>query len=341
MPSFLSCWWWILNPSLQVVDETASITRQFESSGADDSASEESEGEQLDFALHSSLPASPIGFEENEIAAAPDAAIPIIPRTDHPLTPQPSLILDHAVTAPRIVDTNSVNLVYDAPTPIFSTDAGPDAAPFSLGLAISRGASPTQDIAQPVSQGTLVSLMSAFMWETADWCETTDSAKHFSTASIHTMMQSKPFVAAAMSLASRQIDNVKGRPQPTTLELYQYTIGLLLRQDPNEPDPSILAACTLLCVYEMMGSSVMEWRRHLKVRNNVTNSACVAWRILADNNFLGLCWLVEDARMERGQRGHREVLLLGVRPHRYDVNSTSVPKPADSRLLRCLGCVQS
>lgn len=108
--------------------------------------------------------------------------------------------------------------------------------------------------------------MSAFVWETAGWCETTDSNKHFSTASIHAMMESKPFVAAAMSLASRQLDNVHGRAQQRTLELYQYSIGLLLRQDPAEPDASILAACTLLCVYEMMASSVMEWRRHLKVR---------------------------------------------------------------------------
>lgn len=158
-----------------------------------------------------------------------------------------------------------VSFTYDARTPLFLGDTGHYDAPFSLGQAISRGASPEPDIEQPVSSEVRVELMSAFIFETAGWCETTDSARHFSTASIHNMMQSTPFVAAAMSLASRQMDNVRGQARQRTLELYQYTIGLLLRHDPAESDPSILAACTLLCVYEMMASRVVEWRRHLKV----------------------------------------------------------------------------
>jgi hypothetical protein len=68
-----------------------------------------------------------------------------------------------------------------------------------------------------------------------------------------------------MALASRQLDHVRHQPRQVTLELYQYTIQLLLRQDPGKQDASVLAACTLLCVYEMMASGVHEWRRHLKV----------------------------------------------------------------------------
>jgi hypothetical protein len=110
-----------------------------------------------------------------------------------------------------------------------------------------------------------VNLMSAYIKETATWCETTDSEMHFSTSSIHQMMDSKPFVAAAMSLASRQLDVMGGSPRHITLELYQYAIRLLLGYDPAEADSSILATCTILCVYEMMASSVSEWRRHLRV----------------------------------------------------------------------------
>uniref|UniRef100_A0A8H7K7F1 Transcription factor domain-containing protein n=1 Tax=Bionectria ochroleuca TaxID=29856 RepID=A0A8H7K7F1_BIOOC len=107
--------------------------------------------------------------------------------------------------------------------------------------------------------------MSAYIQETATtWCETTDSDMHFSVRSVHDMMGSKPFVAAAMSLASRQRDAVQGRRRHLTLELYQYTIRLLLGQDPTKPDASILATCTILCAYEMMASSVSEWRRHLR-----------------------------------------------------------------------------
>ncbi|EXA31513.1 hypothetical protein FOVG_17214 [Fusarium oxysporum f. sp. pisi HDV247] len=57
---------------------------------------------------------------------------------------------------------------------------------------------------------------------------------------------------------------MQGFPRHITLELYQYTIRLLLGHDPAEADSSILATCTILCVYEMMASSVSEWRRHLK-----------------------------------------------------------------------------
>ncbi|PYI09799.1 hypothetical protein BO78DRAFT_22899 [Aspergillus sclerotiicarbonarius CBS 121057] len=102
------------------------------------------------------------------------------------------------------------------------------------------------------------------MQETGTWCETTDSERHFTVQSIHDMMKSMAFVAAAMSLASRQLDHVERRQRPVTLELYQYTIQLLLRQPPVKSDASMLAACTLLCVYEMMASEVHEWRRHLK-----------------------------------------------------------------------------
>jgi hypothetical protein len=68
-----------------------------------------------------------------------------------------------------------------------------------------------------------------------------------------------------MALASRQMDHVRRWQRPVTLELYQYTVQLLLRQEPLMQDASVLAACTLLCVYEMMASGVHEWRRHLKV----------------------------------------------------------------------------
>ncbi|EGU80412.1 hypothetical protein FOXB_09061 [Fusarium oxysporum f. sp. conglutinans Fo5176] len=137
-------------------------------------------------------------------------------------------------------------------------------APFSLGQAISRGVSPQPEPRFPVSQSIKVHLMSAYIRETATWCETTDSEMHFSAKSIHQMMDSKPFVAAAMSLASRQLDVMQGCTRHITLELYQYAIRLLLGHDPAEADSCILATCTILCVYEMMASSVSEWRRHLK-----------------------------------------------------------------------------
>ncbi|KAF4970017.1 hypothetical protein FSARC_2834 [Fusarium sarcochroum] len=165
------------------------------------------------------------------------------------LPPPPNLSPPHIPTPPLISDF----WITDLPV-----------APFSLGQAISRGASPEPEPRFPVSQTIKIDLMSAYIKETATWCETTDSDMHFSARSVHDMMNSKPFVAAAMSLASRQRDAVQGCRRHLTLELYQYTIRLLLGQDPTKPDSSILATCTILCAYEMMASSVSEWRRHLR-----------------------------------------------------------------------------
>jgi hypothetical protein len=83
--------------------------------------------------------------------------------------------------------------------------------------------------------------------------------------SVHMMMRSKLFKAAALALSSRQSEAVVRKPSPVTLELYQYAIQLLIHRNATEPMLSVLAACTLLWVYEMMASEVEDWRRHLKV----------------------------------------------------------------------------
>ncbi|RTE69957.1 hypothetical protein BHE90_015658, partial [Fusarium euwallaceae] len=151
-------------------------------------------------------------------------------------------------------------------TPFISDIFLPDfsIAPFSLGQAFSRDAPPEPEPRFPVSQRMKADLISNYIREAATWCETTDSDMHFSARSVHCMMESTPFVAAAMSLASRQLDTLRGRPRQITLELYQYTVRLLLSHDPTVNGASILATCTLLCVYEMMASTVAEWRRHLQ-----------------------------------------------------------------------------
>lgn len=139
------------------------------------------------------------------------------------------------------------------------------APPFSLGQAVSKDISPTPEPTLPVSNAEKTRLICSYMQETGTWCGTTDSDMEFTMRSIYSVMKSTVFIAAANSLASRQLDHVERRQRPVTLELYQYTIQLLLQQDPAKADLSLLATCTLLCVYEMMASGVYEWRRHLKV----------------------------------------------------------------------------
>ncbi|KAH9242518.1 hypothetical protein K456DRAFT_1820137, partial [Colletotrichum gloeosporioides 23] len=136
--------------------------------------------------------------------------------------------------------------------------------PFSLGQAVSQNASPLPDPPPSVSDALRARLISYYLGETGTWCNTTDSEMHFTVKGIHKIMKSIAFSSAAMALASRQLDNAKGGSSQLTLNLYQDTIQFLLRHDPKVADPSILATCTLLCVYEMMSSGVPEWRRHLR-----------------------------------------------------------------------------
>lgn len=137
--------------------------------------------------------------------------------------------------------------------------------PFSLGQGVSLNSSPSPEQELPLSKAEQGFLISAYLRETGTWCETTDSTRHFTVASVHAMMESPAFRVAAMALASRQLDSIRGRQRQATLLLYQHTIQVLIHQDPSQADATVLAACTLLCVYEMMASDVSEWRRHLKV----------------------------------------------------------------------------
>ncbi|KAJ5087174.1 Zn(II)2Cys6 transcription factor [Penicillium angulare] len=159
--------------------------------------------------------------------------------------------------------------------------AGPSTytLPFSLGQAVSQNASPLPEPSIPVTATESANLISLYLYETGTWCETTDSERPFTIQSIHQMLDSKPFLASAIALASRQRDAVHGQQSSMTLELYQYTIQLLLRQEPGTAGVPVLAACTLLCVYEMMASCVWEWRRHLKgcaslLHNRKWNGSC-------------------------------------------------------------------
>lgn len=137
--------------------------------------------------------------------------------------------------------------------------------PFSLGQGVSLNSSPSPELELPLSKAEQGLLISAYLRETGTWCETTDSTRHFTVASVHAMMESPAFRVAAMALASKQLDSIRGRQRQATLLLYQHTIQVLIHQDPSQADATVLAACTLLCVYEMMASDVGEWRRHLKV----------------------------------------------------------------------------
>ncbi|KAH7064336.1 putative Zn(II)2Cys6 transcription factor [Paraphoma chrysanthemicola] len=133
-----------------------------------------------------------------------------------------------------------------------------------LDRSVSHNAPSQIEAELPVSKTEQARLIRAYLQETGTWCETTDSGRHFTVSRIHKLMENKPFAAAAMALASRQLDAVRHSQRQSTLSLYQHAVQSLLHYAPSQCDDATLATCILLSVYEMMASDVDEWRRHLK-----------------------------------------------------------------------------
>jgi hypothetical protein len=72
----------------------------------------------------------------------------------------------------------------------------------------------------PASMLEQIQLIQVYLKDTGTWCEVTDLHRHFTVSYIHRLMGNKPFVAAAMALASRQLDIIRKSPQDSTLSLY-------------------------------------------------------------------------------------------------------------------------
>ena len=133
---------------------------------------------------------------------------------------------------------------------------------------INEGETPTfLDIELSVAKEAQIRLIRAFIQETGTWCEVTDSKRHFTVRYIHSLMENKPFAAAAMALASLQQDTFCRKSREVPLSLYQHAVQSLLHYEPSQCGEASLVCCVLLSIYEMITweTSPIEWRRHLKV----------------------------------------------------------------------------
>lgn len=164
---------------------------------------------------------------------------------------------DATSSQPSIVEYNHSNLSFKDASGS-RTRLLPGSAPFvPTSLGFGNGL--------PASEVEQVQLMRIYLQEPGLWCEITDSGRHFTVSYVHKLMANKPFAAAAMALASRQLDAVRRCPRESTLGLYQHAVQSLLHYEPSQCGKATLACCVLLSMYEMMTSGVSEWRRHLKV----------------------------------------------------------------------------
>lgn len=124
--------------------------------------------------------------------------------------------------------------------------------PFSLGLAVSNTCSPRAEPINPLTEPMEYMLLSSYLDGSGSWVEVTDSSQHFTVGSIHALLKHRVCHAAIMAFASRQIDLVNCRSCELTLQLYQYTVQLFLQYVHEVEDQLIIAACALLCSYEMV-----------------------------------------------------------------------------------------
>lgn len=137
--------------------------------------------------------------------------------------------------------------------------------PFSLGFEFTEGVPTQPDPPLPIDETEATYLLQAYMYETATWCETTDSEEQFSVIGVYDMLDYPVCKASALALACKQLSMANSTFDDMALQLYQHTIQLLIKQNSYRVDEFVLVACIHLCVYEMMASDATDWRRHLKV----------------------------------------------------------------------------
>lgn len=223
---------------------------------------------------HAHVDRAEVGFHSG--TPGPEAESALLPDARDAATDLSEIDLRHSHTE---LDAHDAYAVYIGAAQ--TLDAGLDTTneayydlPFSLGLALSHGPEQVAAISSwtepeyPLDEAETLDVLQSFITNSATWCETTDSHKNFSAAFIHDIAAHKVCMAAALALTCRHRSVFDNSYDETALQLYQYTIQLLIRQDPNHTDPFVLTACILLCVYEMISADVADWRRHLKVSHS-------------------------------------------------------------------------
>lgn len=217
------------------VDDTSQIVREYETVCAT-ALTSTATGEDSQYGLHAST--GPLTRVVNGL-------------THHavfePLAPQ-----NRATGDSMPSDVGTGNRI-SSPNHPHNSDEGDDPASLSIDV--------------PVMKEAQIRLIHAFLQETGTWCEITDSKRHFTIKYIHSLMENKPFAAAAMALASLQQDAVCRKSQEVSLSLYQYAVQSLRHYEPSQCGEASLVCCVLLSIYEMVTweTSPSEWRRHLKV----------------------------------------------------------------------------
>lgn len=114
-----------------------------------------------------------------------------------------------------------------------------------------------------LSQERSVELWQNYLDEVAPWLDILDNDNHWRTSVAYMARQTECLHYSLLALSARQQERRRGLASYTeSLKLYQQAIRLITVQLPTV-STEVIAACILLCVLEMMGSSPNVWTKHL------------------------------------------------------------------------------
>lgn len=100
---------------------------------------------------------------------------------------------------------------------------------------------PSQEVLSwPINNHTKAGLLSLYFGETSKWCGVTNSLNLFSTLCGNFVIESEPFAAAAVALASIQSMKCNSTSTLLTRELYKFARETLQRFRPDHHEGALL-----------------------------------------------------------------------------------------------------
>lgn len=116
-----------------------------------------------------------------------------------------------------------------------------------------------------LSSSEELKLFKNYLYEVAPWLDMFDNSNQFGTTVADLAQGNKALLYAIYAISSRQKEQTDAKyPSEKTINLYQESLKHLIPTVNKLIDKSIISACVILCVFEMMSSSPKEWRHHLE-----------------------------------------------------------------------------
>lgn len=108
-------------------------------------------------------------------------------------------------------------------------------------------------------------LFANFVEEIAGWLDMFDHKKHFTTIFLTLSKKCLPLYYSILAISSRHLEKTnKLQDEHLTYRLYQRSLLYLVPMVQSSSNIEVVASCIILCVFEMMNPSPLNWKKHLK-----------------------------------------------------------------------------